>query len=204
MSKFQFEPNKRAVVVVAHPDDETIWMGGTIMKNPQLQWTIFSLCRKSDTDREPKFRRVCARYKAEGIITDLDDEGKLDDKEAIEQIKKFLTQKLEDKKIDYIFTHGENGEYGHPGHVQVNIAVQELIKNNALKPEAVFYFNYKKDLTQEHRLIPKENSDLLIELSSEEFLAKKRIVGEMYGYPMEGIDVNYSTNPEAFIVKLVQ
>ena len=40
---------KEALVIVAHPDDETIWMGGTILKNKNWKWTILSLCRASDT-----------------------------------------------------------------------------------------------------------------------------------------------------------
>ena len=65
--------NKTALCIVAHPDDETIWMGGTIMKN-NYNWTIICLCRKNDLDRSPKFKKVCDYYKAKSIISDLDDE----------------------------------------------------------------------------------------------------------------------------------
>ena len=58
---------KKASIVVAHPDDETIWMGGTILKNKYWDWTIISLCRKNDPDRMPKFKKVCAYYGAKAI-----------------------------------------------------------------------------------------------------------------------------------------
>ena len=64
---------KEALCIVAHPDDETIWMGGAILKN-KFNWTIISLCRKNDLDREPKFRRVCKFYSANSIISDLEDD----------------------------------------------------------------------------------------------------------------------------------
>ena len=41
---------KKANVIVAHPDDETIWMGGKIIHEKDFQWTILSLCRKDDLD----------------------------------------------------------------------------------------------------------------------------------------------------------
>ena len=54
MKDFRFANGKKALIIVAHPDDETIWMGGTILKYTELEWTIYSLCRASDKDREPK------------------------------------------------------------------------------------------------------------------------------------------------------
>jgi hypothetical protein len=35
----------KAAIIVAHPDDETIWSGGLILKKPEWQWTVLSLCR---------------------------------------------------------------------------------------------------------------------------------------------------------------
>ena len=64
---------KRAVVIVAHPDDETLWAGGTILLNRKYRWTVVTLCRRSDPDRAPKFFRVLARLGAEGKMGDLDD-----------------------------------------------------------------------------------------------------------------------------------
>ena len=37
--------SKKAAVIVAHPDDETLWAGGTIMMGRDYNWQIISLCR---------------------------------------------------------------------------------------------------------------------------------------------------------------
>ncbi|KPK81130.1 MAG: hypothetical protein AMS27_15700 [Bacteroides sp. SM23_62_1] len=56
-----------AAVIVAHPDDETLWAGGTVLAHPLWDWYIITLCRKSDPDRAPKFYRVLEILGAEGI-----------------------------------------------------------------------------------------------------------------------------------------
>ena len=187
--------NKKALAVVAHPDDETIWMGGTIARNKKIAWTIFSLCRASDRDRAPKFKRVCEYYGAKRIIGDLDDEGKLSLEEAKQGAKKIILEKIDLNEFDYIFTHGANGEYGHERHIAVRLAIDELIKEGKIKPETVFYFNYIKN--KKDYLKP-GNNNIVSHLSGEELSKKKRIVAEMYGYSPDGIDVAYCTNPEIF------
>ena len=42
-------PYRKAAVIVAHPDDETLWAGGTILMHPETKWTIIALCRKNSS-----------------------------------------------------------------------------------------------------------------------------------------------------------
>lgn len=189
--------NKKAIAIVAHPDDEIIFMGGAIMKNPQIDWTVFCLCRASDKDREPKFRRVCAKNKVKGFITDLEDEDIMSVNESVPVIEKILREKLKGKKFDYIFTHGTNGDYGHKRHIGVHRAVKKLIAVKFFKPEAVFYFNYKR--TGKKKIEAKSGSNCKLKLSKDELRLKQEIVGHMYGYAMDGIDVGFCTSPESFI-----
>jgi len=199
MSEIQFVGGKKVLVVVAHPDDETIWMGGTILNNKNLDWTIYSLCRSSDMDREPKFKKVCALYGAKAIISDLDDDDILDVEDATKEAEYLLAKNIADNNPDYLFTHGANGEYGHARHICVHRAINNLIKKKVIKPEAVFYFGYEKNDEDKLPLVlTGDKADVIIKLDEETFLEKKRIVAEMYGYPYDGIDVSYCTNPEVF------
>lgn len=201
--ELMFRDRKKALVIVAHPDDETIWMGGTIARYKSLKWTIFALCRASDTDRAPKFARVCEYLGAKSIMTDLDDVDELTLDGATVEAEKILRKKLKNKKFHYIFTHNDNGEYGHGRHIAVHRAVNKLLEEGFLQPEKVFYFNYqKKDKTLDYsEIILGEASGKVVELSDEEYQAKRDIVSMIYGFAPDGPDINYCTNPEGFIVK---
>lgn len=185
----------KALAVVAHPDDETIWLGGFILRHPEMHWTIFSLCRASDPDRQPKFLRACGRLKAKPIITNLADDGRVKIKQLTPFIKKIIIKQLGLKpKFDYIFTHGRNGEYGHVIHRAVHRAVTSLIKEKKVTAKTFFCFNYRKS----RQPTAKAQSDLVIYLTAREFKKKKAIMTEIYGFNPAGVDANYCTNPEAF------
>ena len=66
------DPRPRAIVVVAHPDDGTLWCG-YILTHPEFLWRVVTLCRAWDPDRAPKFRKVLDRFGALGEMADLDD-----------------------------------------------------------------------------------------------------------------------------------
>lgn len=196
--KLEVKPGAQAIAIVAHPDDEVIWMGGALQRFSDANWIVLSLCRASDKDREPKFQRVSALLGFKGVIRDLDDEGRLDDKAAVKEAKKIIVKEIQGKEFDYIFTHGENGEYGHDSHKQAHQAVQELIKEKKIKAEKILFFDYKKVDRKILPMIPTDLPDQILELTPEEYEEKRRIVAEMYGYPYDGIDVNLCTNIEAF------
>ncbi|MCK5416622.1 PIG-L family deacetylase [Candidatus Parcubacteria bacterium] len=198
----KIEKNEKALCIIAHPDDETIWMGGTILRNNQADWTIFSLCRANDKDRAPKFKRVCDYYGAKSIMTNLDDDNDIELNEVVKMAKEIIKEKLKDKNFDYIFTHGENGEYGHNRHVAVYEAIKELLEENFLINTKAYYLNYKKKNDDEEfsEMIPKEDSTELIKLTDEEYDRKKNeVMVDIYGFDINGPDANYCTRIEAFI-----
>lgn len=190
-----FSPGSSALVIVAHPDDETIWFAGTMIANPQVDWTILCLSRSSDSDRSPKFARVAKKLGAKGLIDDWDDEGRLSAKQAIAEAKRIIGERIGAKHFDFVVTHGANGEYGHERHRQLSHAVNDLVARRKLSANLLLNFNYKK--LSRYRLTPKADSDLIFKLPAKIFKNKLALMTELYGFDPKGIDVGYSTNTEA-------
>ena len=189
---------KKILVVVAHPDDETIWMGGTLLKNSK-KWdaTIFSLCRKYDIDRAPKFKRACGIFNAKSFMSDLEDEklGKIPLKDVTKRIKKFSGS------YDKIFTHGRNGEYGHIRHKDVHNAVNRMLQNKLLSCKELCHFSYQKKGKYAY---PKKKSDMFIYLNKNLFKKKKMLVRNVYGFHKNGFEDICCRTEEAFNVMRIK
>lgn len=87
---------KKVAIIVAHPDDEILWAGGTIMEHPMWNCFIVSVCRGSDVDRAPKFYKALKVLKSEGTMGDMDDGPEqipLDDVELEQTILNLLPKK---------------------------------------------------------------------------------------------------------------
>ncbi len=195
-SGFQ-EGNMKAAVIVAHPDDETIWSGGLILRHPDWEWTVLSLCRGDDPDRSPKFKAVCPQLRATGIISDLNDSEPLLEINPGREIGPRIVGAIGETAWDLCLTHGRNGEYGHRRHKEVHGEVVRLIEEGMLQCEELWTFAYECDtVTKPCR--PASWADIFVELAEKELAEKRRIVQEEYGYGKDSFEVMACISPEVF------
>ena len=189
-------------MIVAHPDDETIWMGGHIMQNPDWEWEVISLCRGNDFDREPKFFRVCEELGARCAISDLDDGengGELIDIDSEEVVKRIKAM-AKSREYNYVFTHGDNGEYGHKRHLDVNGAVKKMIADRDLVCGKVFYFAYEGENEPGKFCNIDKSATKFINLPDEVHARKMKLIKEIYGFNDESFEVKSCREVEAFNV----
>lgn len=190
---------KEILVIVAHPDDETIWVGGTLLRT-NFNKTIICLCRKKDRDRKARFEKACRILDAKGYIFDLDDSEKgyykkISEKEIIKKILKITRG----KNYDYLFTHGKNGEYGHQRHIEIHNAVLEMLKKKFLTAQKVFFFSYtKKENGFQGWAIYNSNADKLIKLNRHQLSMKKNLIKNIYGFKEGGFEEKSSGEIEGF------
>jgi LmbE family N-acetylglucosaminyl deacetylase len=198
MSKHNiFEDAKTALVVVAHPDDETLWSGGTILSHPEINWTILTLCRKSDPDRAPKFFKVAKQFGAKGFMADLDDGP---DQKPLKQtdIQKTILNALPEKSFDIILTHNLKGEYTrHLRHEETSQAVLSLWNDSKLKAKQLLLFAYE-DGGGKYTPRPVENADIVIKLTKNVWQKKKDIIISSYGFGTDSFESNAVSQVEAF------
>lgn len=185
------------LVIVAHPDDETIWMGGVMLHHPRVRWTIFSLCRSDDPDRAPKFMKAAEHYGAKGIISNLEDEDIMNIKESVPEIKKRIKNLIPDTNFDYIFTHGPRGEYGHKRHKGVYRAVKDLLSIGTLKARSKFTFAYHLD-EKKNIGAPDKKTDFTFNLSLDVLANKRRIIKAIYGFKPTSFEYKSCNEIEKF------
>lgn len=102
---------RRAVMVTAHPDDETLWGAGFVIRYPK-DWTV--LCCTvpfHDPVRAEKFHDACAVLGAGGRVAQFSERaGPI----SVPDLDEF----------DLIVTHNAAGEYGHVQHKELHAKIK--------------------------------------------------------------------------------
>ena len=188
---------KNAAVIVAHPDDETLWAGGIILMHPEIKWTILTLCRLSDPDRSPKFDKAMRVLGVEGIMGDLDDgpeQSPLDSHE----VQCAITELLPFNNFDLIITHGPKGEYTkHRRHEEVGKAVMALWENEKLFAKEIWRFAYE-DGDGEYLPRAINDSDIVLKLPLKIWQKKYDIITKIYGFVPDSFEAKTTPRKEAF------
>jgi LmbE family N-acetylglucosaminyl deacetylase len=184
-------------VIVAHPDDETLWAGGTILLHPEAKWTVLTICRKSDEERAQKFECAVEQLNATGLMGDLDDgpeQVPLDEHEVQETILSLIPS----DQFDLIITHGLWGEYTrHLRHEETSRAVLSLFRLRKLTARRLWVFAYEDG---GGRYLPQavRDAEILARLSDEVWQKKYDIITKVYGFGPESFEAKAAGRIEAF------
>jgi len=184
-------------VVVAHPDDETLWSGGTLLTETGWASFVACACRASDADRAPKFRRVLQQLRAHGAMADLDD-GPEQSPLADEQVEAALLACLPSRHFTRILTHSPLGEYTrHRRHEEVARAVLRLWLRGELSATELWLFAYDDDGGSR---LPRvlANADIVRELSPDVWQRKHELMTGEYGFDEASWEARVTPKVEGF------
>ena len=188
---------KTAAVIVAHPDDETLWAGGTILRHPSWNWNVISLCRASDADRAPKFNTVLKILGADGNLGDMDD-GPDQDPLPEKIVRDWILKLLPPNQFDLIITHDPSGEYTrHLRHEETSRAVIDLWCNNEIFTRELRTFAYEDG---EKKYLPKpiKNAYFYYELPERIWKKKYQLITKIYGFKEDSFEAQTTPRAEAF------
>ena len=191
------EKSMKVAIIVAHPDDETLWAGGTILNHPEWNCFIVCLSRLSDPDRSERFYRALRTLKSNGIMGDMDDgpdQFPLKDKE----VEEVIIQLLPPTDYDLIITHDPSGEYTrHLRHEEVSRAVISLWNGNKIYTSELWTFAYEDGCKKYY---PRVKRDATINqvFTEEIWLLKYSIIRDIYGFSKESWEAETTPKTEAF------
>ena len=188
---------KNVAVIVAHPDDETLWAGGTILSHPLWNCFIVCLSRKHDTDRASKFYKILQVLKCHGIMGDIDDgpdQKPLDEK----GIQRIILDLLPNQHFDLVISHNPSGEYTrHLRHEEVGKAVIKLWHSGKVSANELWAFAFHDG---NKAFYPRAvgNADIFHTLTKRIWLKKYSLITEVYGFEKQSWEAETTPQVEAF------
>lgn len=188
---------KRTALLVAHPDDEVLWAGGTILMHPMWAPTVAVLCRASDPDRAPKFFEAVKRLGATGAMADLED-GPEQRPLAEDLVAETALSVLPDGSLDLLITHSPFGEYTrHLRHEETGRAALALWESRRVAAKQLWMFAYEDS---EKRHLPRaiESAHEVVRLPERIWRQKRSLITEVYGYGPDSFEARTAPRREAF------
>ena len=198
-SKQDLEPGaiRRVAVVVAHPDDETLWAGGLLLSHPEWELFIVTLCRGNDSDRAPKFQNALDCLQAQGAMGDLDD-GPDQDPLAATLVRDAIVDLLPGRDYDLLLTHAPCGEYTrHRRHEEVCAAMRDLWRDGNLRAGRLWEFAYE-DGGGTYLPSPQLDASLYLPLPDALWTRKYAIMRQVYGFDAASWEARVVPRTEAF------
>ena len=123
-------PMKRALCLVAHPDDCLIFGWHYIRSHRQVPWSIRYLILENDSPRVEEMRGYWARHAIDVVSLDLPHDPPPSDLTTgrcsipYEQATSAIAATVRD--YDLVVSHGAAGEYGHPHHRFLHRILKDL------------------------------------------------------------------------------
>lgn len=180
---FRMKKKTKALICIAHPDDETIFFGGLILSK-QYDWTAVCVTDANadgqGAKRMDQFRKACRRLNIQKTFClnypDIFSE-RVDTQKLILDLKKLGS-------FQKVLTHGPLGEYGHIHHQDVSWATYQVFGDES------------EIISPAYNVYP----EIKISLSKKDFQTKIKILREIYaGESMRFLGLLPATSAEGYV-----
>ena len=135
----------KKLMIVAHPDDDTLWGGAHLMSG---DYFVVCITNGRNDTRKGEFEKMLSQSGNSGYILEYPDKvaGERDDWSQVwDRIEKDVGRIMNCKDWELIVTHNKDGEYGHQHHKYThNIVTQLYEKNKLSEPLYCFGTYYSK------------------------------------------------------------
>ena len=158
----------KKLMIVAHPDDETLWGSHALYRDKYM--VVCVTCGERH-DRVIEFKEVMSHTKDDYMMLgfpDLVNGEKSNWKNEHDEINKEIKEIINSKDWEIIVTHNPDGEYGHIHHKMLSQMVTDNSNFDILYYFGRFYFHE----------IPNESD--LYKLTTEEFEFKTKVLIPLY------------------------
>ena len=177
-----------SLMVVAHPDDETIWGGAHLLKG---KYVVVCITNGNNRTRRKEFAAVMKQTDSIGLMLSFPDKthGKRNNWESCrEEIQQSIDTIVAQKDWATIATHNSKGEYGHIHH-QMTSAITTAAAKKADLTDHLYYFgtyvkakNMEKQKNQQYLTNPLTGDELEAKLCLTKFYASQHKVMEHLGH----------------------
>lgn len=176
-SSFQLDEGKvkdiKRIMIVAHPDDETLWAGNNILTEKYL---IVSITNGNNPTRKAEFFNAMKLSGNYGVMLNYPDNPnrkKNNWKNVKDKVRQDIRYLLQYKKWDQIVTHNPEGEYGHIQHKFTSM----LVTNECEKEGIASRLNYFEKYRSANYVLTHAMKPLLTE---QEVQNKENLMAESY------------------------
>lgn len=139
------ESDALKLMIVAHPDDETLWGGMHLLDG---EYFVVCITNGNNSVRREEFYNILKESGNDGIILSYPDKV-LGRRDSWENVRAYIESDVEkiikSKKWDMVVTHNPAGEYGHIHHKMTSSIVTKKCKENGIE-DTLWYFGkyYRK------------------------------------------------------------